>query len=75
MEPVGEALEPLELLLVHVGVGVGVVADEHLGEVGVELLDVGGEVLAVLEVELLLAGLLDRHRELQAVLAGALGDV
>ena len=33
------------------GLAVGVVADEHLGEVGVEAFDVRGEVLAVLEVE------------------------
>ena len=75
VEPVREPLQPRELLLVHRGVAVGVVADEHLGEVGVELLDVGGEVVAVLEVELVLAGLLDRHRQLEAVLARLLGDV
>src|SRR5690349_22775490 len=40
----------------------------------IELLDVGAEVLAVFEVELVLARLLDRHREHEAVLAGALGD-
>ena len=74
VEPVGEALEPLGLAQVHLGVALRVVADEHLREVGVELLDVGAEVLAVLEVELVLAGLLDRHREQQAVLLGLLGD-
>ena len=55
VEPVGEPLEPLGLDAVHLGVAVGVVAHEHLREVGIELLDVGAEVLAVLEVELVLA--------------------
>src|SRR3954447_9130270 len=72
VEPVGELLEPSELALVHLGVGVvRVVADEHLREVRVELLDVGAEVVAVLEVELVLAGFLDRHRELDPVLLRA----
>src|SRR5262249_27528984 len=52
----------------------GVVADEHLGEVEVELLDVRGEILAVLEVELILTRFLDRHRQLEAMLASLLGD-
>ena len=76
VQPVREPLQPLELAVVHLGVGiVGVVADEHLREVGVEALDVGAEVVAVLEVELVLAGLLDRHRERQTRLTGTLGDV
>ena len=76
MQPVGQLLETAELALIHLRVRVvGVVADQHLGEVGVELLDVGAEVLAVVEVELVLAGLLDRHRQLQPVLASLLGDV
>ena len=54
VEPVAEAGEPLGLAGVHLGVAVRVVADEHLREVGVELLDVGAEVVAVLEVELVL---------------------
>src|SRR3954451_17494402 len=74
VQPVGEPLEALELALVHLGVAVGVVADEHLGEVGVELLDVRAEVLAVLEVELVLPALLDRHRELEPVVLGGLGN-
>jgi hypothetical protein len=36
---------------------------------------VGAEVVAVLEVELVLARLLDRHREQQAALLGLAGDV
>ena len=76
VQPVGQLLEPPELALVHHGVGVvGVVTDEHLGEVGVELLDVLAELGPVLEVELVLAGLLDRHGELQALGAGLGGDV
>ena len=39
------------------------------------MLDVLAELLVVLEVELVLAGLLDRHRELEAVLLGQLRDV
>src|SRR3979411_3158484 len=35
----------------------------------------GAEIVAVLEVELVLTGLLDRHREPQSVLLGALRDV
>ena len=50
-------------------VAVGVVADEHLREVGVEAFDVLAEVLAVLEVEHVLPGALGGHRELQALLA------
>ena len=59
VQPVGEPLQALGLARVHVGVALGVVADQHLGEVRVELLDVGAELLAVLEVELVLAGLLN----------------
>src|SRR4029079_3120510 len=56
------------------GVAGGVVANEHLGEVGVELLDVRAEVLAVLEIELPLAALLDRHRQLDALVLDRLRD-
>ena len=75
VQPIGEPLQPSELPLVHRRVAVGVVADQHLREVRVELLDVRAEIVAVLEVELVLAGLLDRHRQLEAVLAGARRDV
>ena len=74
VEPVGEPLQPLGLALVHLGVALGVVAHQHLGEVRVELLDVVAELVAVLEVELVLAGLLDRHREQQAALLGLVRD-
>ena len=70
VQPVGQALQAPELALVELGGVVGVVADEDLREVGIELLDVLAELVAVLEVELVLAGLLDRHRELQPVLLG-----
>ena len=73
VEPVREPLEPLGLARVHALVAVRVVAHQHLGEVRVELLDVGAEVVAVLEVELVLARLLDRHREQQAALLRLLG--
>jgi hypothetical protein len=75
VQPVGEALEALGLAPVHVRVAVGVVADEDLGEVAAEVRDVPAEVVAVLEVELVLAGLLDRHRGLQAVLLGLRDDL
>src|SRR5262249_35582463 len=41
----------------------GVVADEHLREIRVELLDLVAELVAVLELELLLSRLLDGHRK------------
>src|SRR5664280_1296148 len=69
LEPVAEPLELAELLGVGGGVAVGVVANEHLGEVGVEAQDVLAEVLAVLEVEHALAGALGGHGQLEALLA------
>ena len=75
MQPVGELLEPPELALVHLGVAVGIQTHEDLREVRVVVEDVLAEVLVVLEVELLLAGLLDRLGELEPVLAGERRDV
>ena len=75
VQPVRELLQALGLALVHLGVAVRVVTDEHLGGEQVVLLDVGGEVVAVLEVELVLAGLLGRHRQREALLGRQLGDV
>jgi hypothetical protein len=66
--------QPPELALVHLGVAVGVVADQDLGEMGVEALDVVAELVAVLEVELVLAGLLDRHGQLEAAALRLLRD-
>ncbi len=68
------SLELRALLGVGGGVPVGVVADEHLREVGVEALDVLAEVIPVLEVEQLLARALRGHRQLQAPRAGLLGN-
>ena len=48
------SLQARGLALVHLGVAVRVVADEHLGGEQVVLRDVGAEVVAVLEVELVL---------------------
>ena len=70
MEPVGETLQPLRLAAVHLRVPVRVVADQDLGEVGVEALDVVAEAVAVLEVELVLAALLDGHGEPESALPG-----
>ena len=67
VEPVPKPLETLGLPLVHLLVAVWVVANENLAEGRVEVLDVLAEVVAVLEVELVLAGLLDRHGEQQAL--------
>jgi hypothetical protein len=70
MQPVRKALQPLQLPLIQPRIVLGVVTDEHLREVRVELQDVLGEVVAVLEVELVLPRFLDRHRQDQAVLLG-----
>ena len=74
VEPVAEATKALALAAVHLGVPVGDVAHEDLREVGVEPLDVIAELVAVVEVELVLARLLDRHRQHEAALLGLLGD-
>ena len=66
VQPLGELQQPRRLALVHLRIAFRVVAHEHLREVGVERLDVLAERVAVVEVELLLARLLDRHRELVA---------
>src|SRR5579862_3549484 len=66
VQPLGERQQARRLALVHRLVALGVVADEHLREVRVELLDLVAEGLAVLELKLVLPGLLDRHRELVA---------
>ena len=56
-------LQPHDLRGVHLTVAVRVVTDQHLGELGVELLDMLAELVPVFEVELVLPALLDRHRE------------
>ena len=48
VEPFGEAAQLLGLPLVHLAVALGVVADEHLGEVRVVLFDLLAELVAVL---------------------------
>src|SRR5262245_14624783 len=63
VQPAAEVPEPGGLPDVHVLVRLRVVANEHLGEVRVERLDVVAELVAVLEVELILPALLHRHRE------------
>ncbi len=60
-QPVAQPREPLGLAAIQVRVAVRVVADKHFGECRIEGLDVGAEVLAVLEFELLLARPLHRH--------------
>ena len=75
VKPVREASQPLGLPPVHLRVAVGVVANEHLREVGVVALDVGAEVIAVLEVEFLLTTLLHRHREPDAAGLDLLGNL
>ena len=54
VEKVGEAAEAIGLALVHRPIGLGAIADQHLTERRRELLDVPREVVAVLEVELVL---------------------
>ncbi len=63
VQPRAETGEPLGLPAVQLPVTLGVVADEHLGERRAELVDMAAELVAVLEVELGLARLLDRHRQ------------
>ena len=74
-QPGRQTFQPLRLAAVHLGVAVGVVADQDLGEVGVVALDMRPEVLAVLEVELVLPALLDRHRELDTARLRLLRDL
>ena len=74
VQPVGQPLEAVELALVRLGVAFGVEADEDLREVRVVGRDVLAEGVAVLEVELVLPALLDRHRELEAELLGELRE-
>ena len=66
VQPVREPGQPSRLPLVQLAIPLGVVASQHLGEVGIEGLDVSPEVLAVLELELGLARSLHRHREQSA---------
>src|SRR5581483_1849512 len=75
VQPVGQALQTLGLASVQLRIAPWVVADEHLREGRIELLDVRAEVLPVLEVELILPTLLDRHRERHPVRLGLARDV
>ena len=59
---VGQALQSRGLALVQRPVALRVVAHQHLAEGRVEGLDVAREILAILEVELVLAALLGRDR-------------
>ena len=75
VQPVGQPPEPLGLPPVHLGVAFGVVAHEDLAERRIELLDVVAELVAVLEVELVLSTLLHRHGQVEPFLLGPPGDV
>ena len=75
VQVVGEPLQPLRLAPVQRRVAFGVVAHQDLAERRAELLDVGGEVLAVLEVELVLAALLGRAGRVVAVLRRVVQDL
>jgi hypothetical protein len=55
VQPLAQAGETLGLAPVELAVAFGVVAHEDLGEGRIKSLDVPGEVLAVLEVELVLS--------------------
>ena len=59
-EVVGQPLQPRGLALVQRAVAFGVVAHQDLAEGRIEGLDVAGEILAVLEIELVLPALLGR---------------
>src|SRR3989475_5782472 len=73
-EPGRERHQTGRLAAVDLGIAVRVVAHEDLDEVGVEALDVVAELLPVLEVELRLTALLDRHRELHARFLDSVGN-
>src|SRR5262249_7761761 len=70
-----QPLQPPQLALVHHRIVAGVVANEDLREIRVELQNVGAEIVAVLEVKLVLTRLLDRHRKLQPRRTGALRNI
>ncbi len=73
-EVVGELLEARGLAGVHDGVGFGVVADEDFDEGGLEAFDVGGVIVAELEVEFVLAALFHGHGDDVFVGAGIIED-
>src|SRR5262245_43849751 len=58
MQVIGQPFQSVRLALVERPIALGVVAHQHLAEGRAEGLDVRGEVLAVLEVELVLPALL-----------------
>src|SRR6266478_2001892 len=58
VQVVGEPLQTFCLTPVECGIALGVIADQYLAEGWLDCLDVFGEVLAVLEVEFLLAAFL-----------------
>src|SRR5262252_2570244 len=59
----GQTFQAGSLPTVQSPIALGVMADQHLAESGIEGLDVFGEVIAVFELEFLLPALLDRGRE------------
>src|ERR1019366_8913955 len=74
-QPSRRPREPPALAAVELRVAVGVVAHEHLGEVRVKRLDMLAELLPELEVELVLSGALDGHRQRERVAARRAGDL
>ena len=70
MQVVGQPFQAGGLALVQSPVAFRVVAHQHLAEGRIERLDVLGEILAVLEVELVLAALLGGAGRGVAVLGG-----
>ena len=72
-EPLAQTGQPFGLAAVQICVALRVETDEDLDEGRVEGLDVLGEVGAVLEVELVLAGALDGHGQRDTQLQGASG--
>ncbi len=74
-QPLAQPRQPPRLSLVQLGVALGVVPHQDLGERRVERLDVRPEVVAVLELKLLLAGPFDWHRERYALGLRRTGDV
>ena len=72
-EPLAELGQAFGLAAVQIWVTFGIESDENLHEGRVESLDVFGEMGAILKVELVLTGALNRHGQRDACRQGAPG--
>ena len=69
---VGDPFQPGRLPAIGDFVPLGIVADQDLGELGIEGFDVAGELIAILEIEFVLTAFFGRQRELKTAAAGVL---